>query len=156
LRRVAIYTAIFGDYDELKAPVAQDIDCDFFCFTDQVKPRKLHPWRTISVRRMASLSPRMQAKWFKVANHHVFPSGRLKMGFAVRAGHLLGGSRYEATIWVDGSLRIKGPMMAREIAGLVTDGSMAVFKHPDRDCLYEEVAASLPIKSITISRCVSS
>jgi hypothetical protein len=99
LRRVAIYTAIFGDYDELKAPVAQDIDCDFFCFTDQVKPRKLHPWRTISVRRMASLSPRMQAKWFKVANHHVFPSGRLKMGFAVRAGHLLGGSRYEATIW---------------------------------------------------------
>ena len=36
--------------------------------------------------------------------------------------------------------------MAREIAGLVSDGAMAVFRHPDRDCIYEEVAASLPIK----------
>jgi 3-mercaptopyruvate sulfurtransferase SseA len=32
--RIAIYTAIFGDYDELKEPRTQDIECEFICFSD--------------------------------------------------------------------------------------------------------------------------
>lgn len=144
--KVAIYTAIFGDYDHLNAPARQDIDCDFICFSDRRMPRTLNGWRTVYVPTDAQLHSRMQAKRFKLLNHAIFPKGRLAWSYASWAERMLGRSRYDATIWVDGSLQIKGATFARDVATLATGGATAVFKHPDRDCLYDEVTASAPLK----------
>jgi hypothetical protein len=59
--RVAIYTAIFGDYDELKEFPVQDIDCDLICFSDGPQPRRHGAWRVARVPKDPTLHPRMQA-----------------------------------------------------------------------------------------------
>jgi hypothetical protein len=142
VKKIAIYTAIFGGYDELKPPVPQDVDCEFLCFSDAALPKTVGAWQTIRVNRDQAIHPRMRAKWFKLMPHEVFPGGRLGWKFSLCAGRIFDRPQYGATIWCDGSLRIKGPTLARDIAELVKDGSIAVFKHPDRDCIFEEVGAS--------------
>jgi hypothetical protein len=141
MKKIAIYTAIFGDFDELKPPAPQDVECDFFCFTDAPLPKAVGAWRTIQVRRDPAVHPRMQSKWFKTMSHEVFPRGRLGWRWAW-AGRIYKRPRYDATIWCDGSMQIKGATMARDISGLLHDHSFAMFKHPDRDCIFEEAAAS--------------
>ena len=139
--RVAIYTAIFGGYDLLKNPVEQDIDCDFFCFSDRFIVHATS-WNVVVRPKPALGHPRMQAKWFKLMNHRVFPGGRLAWRYGRK---LFDRTRYDATIWVDASLEIKGATFAREIATLAR-GGLAVFAHPDRDCIYEEADVSIRMK----------
>ena len=59
--RSVIYTAIFGNYDELKQPAVQDADCDFICFTDQRLPARVGAWNVVHVKTRAGMHPRMQA-----------------------------------------------------------------------------------------------
>ncbi|MGO9604032.1 MAG: glycosyltransferase domain-containing protein [Candidatus Binataceae bacterium] len=39
-------------------------------------------WRVIYVRHDPKLHPRMQAKWFKLLSHRIFPRGRLAWRYA--------------------------------------------------------------------------
>jgi hypothetical protein len=75
--RVAIYTAVFGDYDELKEVPTQDVECDLICFTDRPKARRGNSWRVTPVARKRELHPRMQAKYYKIMSQEIFPGGRL-------------------------------------------------------------------------------
>jgi hypothetical protein len=136
---IAIYTAVYGGYDVLKDPVQQDVDCDFLCFTDRPIETATR-WRVV-VRPVPALHhPRMQAKWFKLMNHKIFPNGRLGLRYGRR---LQERRRYDATIWVDASLSIRGGAFAREVSCLTRDGAVAVYAHPDRDCIYDETDVSL-------------
>jgi O-antigen biosynthesis protein len=144
--KIAIYTAIIGNYDELKEPTPQDVECDFLCFSDSMLPKRYNGWQIIHVQRDESMHPRMQAKYFKLMNHRIFPGGRLSWKFALQSWKLLQRKRYEVTIWCDGSLQIKSESFARDVANTFQDSSVAVFVHPDRDCIFDEVQASIPMK----------
>lgn len=144
-RRIAIYTAIFGGYDDLKAPVEQDVDCDFFCFSDTKFASHVGSWRPIWVPTDPDLHPRLQAKRFRIMSHEVFPRGKLALKYAAKTGLLFGFKQYDATIWCDGNFKIKSATFARAVSELVTEKEIAVFVHPDRNCIYEEAAASLPM-----------
>ena len=139
--RIAIYTAIFGHYDDLKEPAAQEIDCDFFCFTD-APPLHDTAWRIVRVRPDPRLHPRMQAKRYKVMSHEVFPGGRLAFRYDPFAPLRFSRRRYDATIWVDASLSVFSARFARDIANCIAKTSWAMFAHPDRDCIFEEAVAS--------------
>jgi hypothetical protein len=139
--RVVIYTAIFGDYDELKEPPAQDIDCDFFCFTDAPRPHCVSKWRIIRVARHHRLHPRIQAKRYKLLSHRVFPGGRLALRYDP-SGLFFSRPRYDATIWVDASLSLRSARFAREVRECLAKTSWAMFSHPDRDCIFDEAMAS--------------
>src|SRR5262249_3180997 len=139
--RLAVYTAIFRDYDDLKEPAAQDIGCDFLCFTDA--PRVYESaWRTVSVKLDASLHPRMQAKRYKLLSHEVFPGGRLAFRYAPLAALSFSRPRYDATIWVDASLSIRSSAFARDSFQSIAKPSWARFTDPDRACIFEEAIAS--------------
>jgi O-antigen biosynthesis protein len=144
--RSVIYTAIFNNYDELKQPAVQDSDCDFICFTDQPMPARVGAWNVVHVNTRAGMHPRMQAKRFKLLSHKVFPYGLLAFRHRLWCGALSLRNRYACSIWVDGSLKIKGESFSRDMAAAAADPGWAIFRHMERDCIFEEAAVSATIK----------
>jgi hypothetical protein len=133
--RICIYTAIFGNYDDLKQPAKQSVPCDFLCFTDANLPRRVGAWRIIRTGVHAELSPRLRSKYIKVLSHEVFPGGRLSWRFNPLGWR----PHYDVIIWVDGCLKIKSPDFAGEFSKHIGSQGWSMFIHPDRDCIYEEM-----------------
>jgi len=110
-----VYTAIYGDYDKLKQPRAQDVPCDFICFTDnETLLGRAGLWRIIVAPRPEP-HPRMQAKYYKIMSHLVFPGGQLAPCYDWPGERV----NYDDVIWVDGSIDIRSPRFVREISAYV-------------------------------------
>jgi hypothetical protein len=119
--RPAVYTAIYGSFDQLLEPVEQDIDVDWYCFTDD--PRLTSStWQTM-LQPARFDSPRLSAKWPKLLPHEALPDRR-------------------TTIWVDANLQIDSPSFVREALGY-SGSDIGVFRHPMRYCIYHEAYACL-------------
>jgi hypothetical protein len=69
-------------------------------------------------------TPRMASKRYKMLPHVYLPE-------------------YEQTIWVDTTVRIISPTFVEEALACIEFTGMALWKHPDRDCLYQEAAVSI-------------
>ena len=63
------------------------------------------------------LHPRMKAKYFKCNSHK---------------------RDCDVSIWIDGSAVIRTPEFERWCLEQLGDGDIALIKHPDRDCIYDE------------------
>ena len=61
--------------------------------------------------------PRMKAKYFK-CNSHILDC--------------------DVSIWIDGNATIKTPDFEKRCLEQLGDGDIALIKHPDRDCIYDE------------------
>jgi O-antigen biosynthesis protein len=135
-----VYTAISGDYDSLKQPAAQNADCEFVCFTDSDWPARIGAWRVQRFAPDPALHPRMRAKRPKILSHEYFPGGRWRpASFWSRA------RSYDLSIWVDGSIEIGSSRFVGDMRALLGAGDWAMFRHPDRDCIYEEAELSLTL-----------
>ncbi len=66
--------------------------------------------------------PRMQAKYFKCMPHEVLDC--------------------DISIWIDGSGQILGADFAERCVEYLGDADIMAFKHPERDCIYEEAKLS--------------
>lgn len=113
--KTIIYSAIYGDYDE---PKKQPLGIKPILFTDSIESedyevRKVH---------RAEEHPRMQAKYFKCMPHQVLDC--------------------DISIWIDGSATIKTPYFKEWCLEKLGDNDIALFKHPDRDCIYDEANVS--------------
>jgi len=134
-KRVAVYTTIFNDYSCLYPVPKQSVDADYYCITDEKAieygtafgtPENGEPWRILSVSYPnANLHPRMRAKFFKI-----FP------------GELAQLSNYDTVIYIDGSIQITSPDFVRFMIDSLKDGEMALYAHPQRDCIYDEAEHS--------------
>jgi O-antigen biosynthesis protein len=144
--RTVIYTAIFGNYDELSEPVAQDVECDFVCFTDRRLPPRVGAWNIVPVKARVATHPRMQAKRFKLLSHKVFREGRLALAYRWQRGLWSLRHRYASSIWVDGNIAIKGQSFAKDVLDAASDAGWAMFRHPDRDCIFDEAFVSAKMK----------
>lgn len=145
--RSVVYTAIFGNHDQLNQPAVQDADCDFICFTDQRLPTRVGAWNVVHVKARAGMHPRMQAKRFKLLSHEVFHGGRLALRYRLRHSAWSMRYRYTGSIWVDGSLAIKSNSFARDLlATAAAEADWAMFRHPDRDCIFAEAAVSATLE----------
>lgn len=121
---IAVYTTIFGNYDTLKPVPKQNITATFYCITDN--PKLSAPgWKIILVNYpRKDLHPRLRAKYFKMFPYEV-PELNKK----------------QITIYVDGSIQITSEKFVQYcVQNLASD--MVLFKHPNRDCIYEELKAS--------------
>jgi hypothetical protein len=114
---VHIYTANFGGYDRIRSQVEQDIDVSWSCFTD-LAVEAPHPWRTEVVEPRYT-HPNLAAKWWKTHPPDA-----------------------DFAIWIDANMRVTSSSFAREAIASVRDG-LAIWKHPRRDCIYDEAEASL-------------
>lgn len=108
-----VYTSIFGNYDRLNDPIVYSSDIDYICFTDNEKiDSNIWDIRASSKYRDNNRS----SKRFKLGPH-VFLKD------------------YEYSLWIDGSMTLK---VVPDIEGMLDGKTIALKKHPMRDCIYAE------------------
>lgn len=119
--KVAIYTSIFGDYDNLIEDQLQLDGVDYICFTDaDIKSRT---WRIEKSLPIYNDSNR-NAKKYKVLPHRYLKD-------------------YDYSIWIDGNIKVVG-----DVRDLIDSSLHKVFDHNQtildaRNCLYKEADAIL-------------
>jgi GT2 family glycosyltransferase len=115
---IVVYTAITGGYDTLREqrPSARN-SVKFIAFTDE--PHESKTWEVREAHKEFS-DPNRNAKIHKVLPHLYFPD-------------------HAYSLWIDGSVGIQFPFGVDRLAEVyLADHDMAIFKHPDRNCLYQE------------------
>lgn len=114
--RLVVYTALFGDYDDLIDPPERFESCDFVCFTDQ-RHLKSDTWE-IRLVEDCDLPSAMMNRRYKILPHLYFPE-------------------YEQSLYVDTNITIlKNP---KELSDkYLSRFDFVVPKHFARDCVYDE------------------
>ncbi len=115
-QKIAVFTAIAGEYDLLVEPAKGSAGADFFVFTDDVNGRS-SVWRQEPFEYVSG-DPTRTARFVKTHPHLYFRD-------------------YDWAIWLDGNLILNCD--PREL--LPTDdisASVFTWKHPLRNCVYEE------------------
>lgn len=127
--KIAVYTCITGNYDELKEIDKKllEKDIDYYCFTNN-KEIVSNTWKVVYI------------EDFNLTNHML--NRKLKM-----LGHELINEDYDILVWLDGSIKIKEKIskFLKEQCHL-DKYSFCAFKHPDRNCIYDEANACVRLK----------
>lgn len=115
MERKVVYTALFGDYEDLKEPTVITPGWEYICYTDQ--PLKSDVWE---IRYCECIGdPQRGARKLKIT------------GF----------SEFDKSFWVDASFIIDTNL--DEWWGKYYKGGITAPKHPLRDCVYEEILACI-------------
>ncbi len=114
--KLVVYTAIFGDYDDLIDPKEKFDGCDFICFTDQTTI-KSDIWDVIFVKECDFL-PNMMNRKYKILPHLFL-------------------SNYDQSLYVDANIIfLKNPLdLINQYLG---NYDFILPKHFSRNCLYDE------------------
>ena len=124
--RTAIISAIYGASDEIKKPFDQsDIDCEYLLITDDA----------------ALSSGVVDAKGWQI----IYEPSKLLPVRAAKIPKLFPWRYTDAptSIWVDGSIEVRSPNFAKNL--LEVANPLAMYAHPDRDCLFDEANLTLHI-----------
>lgn len=134
MNKVVVYTAIMGKFDNLKDPLVITPNVDYICFTDNPKV-KSKTWKVILLDKLDN--SRLHARKLKILGHELL-------------------NDYEYSIWVDGNILITNNLTELIEQYFYKEGiEIATFKHPIRNCIYEEAiecAVNHADNSISISR----
>lgn len=120
---IACYTAIMGGYDDLK-PHPEIPGVDWIAFSDTIES---HPAWDVRHDGPSGEHPRDAAKEYKLFPDLFLPE-------------------YEHTIWIDGSHEITNPRFVEWALGSIGESDIALYRHPWRDCIYDEAKASLELQ----------
>jgi hypothetical protein len=119
--KIIVFSAIFGDYDDIKEPLYEHRGVDFILFTDNLKIKSKR-WQIIVINRQdINGDPQRAARFIKVNPHIFLPE------------------THDISVWVDGNYRI----IARNITEIIKGYSqydLITYKHPKRGGLYEEIS----------------
>lgn len=109
-------------YDSVKAPRTFDPRIDYWCFTD--RPEDVHgPWRPLSAD-VIGLNAKDSNRFVKMHPHRMPQI-----------------ADYDVTVYVDGSIEIVGDLMPLLDSCAARPETVQMFRHPFRDCLYDEALA---------------
>lgn len=106
--KIAVITAIFGDMDTPKPFCEQSVPCDRIVITEENSPVPL-----------PNLPPRLQAKYFKLQPHRVWPE-------------------YDVFVWIDGNIEVKHA----DFVKIMTENlnGIRIQRHHERQTIGEEIA----------------
>jgi GT2 family glycosyltransferase len=119
-RRIVLYTAIFGEYDNLLLQERIDPDVDYVCFTD--RPRNDYGVWQMRAAPYYHPDPTRIARWVKTHPHDLFP------------GH-------DVAIWLDANIILKGDIHRYIELVASKDADLGLIAHPHRACFYDEAEA---------------
>lgn len=114
-----IYTAMSAGYDDLRAPAVVDPDIDYIAYTDGSPHEVPAPWQARSLQRKGR-NPRVSSRWYKILPHR----------------HL---GEYRLSLWIDANCELLGSF-SRLFDELAGSAPLAVRRHPERRCSYDEAA----------------
>ncbi len=121
--RVAVYMAMFGNYDEIREPLIQPDNVDYFLISD-APPAEGSRWTWLSpdslVPEAYRRDPALANRWCKMHPHRIFPDYRL-------------------SVYLDSNFWIVSDLTAL-VSGMGAF-PLAMFLHKNRDCVYEEIRA---------------
>jgi hypothetical protein len=115
LRR-AVYTVLVGGYDALLPPVQIEPGLDYIAFVD-ARQGLPEPWQSKPLG-SSQRNPRMTTRWHKLHPHRLLPA-------------------YDQSLYVDANILIKD-RIAPVFDQALREAPLALFRHPVRDCVYEE------------------
>lgn len=121
-KRIAVYTAIFGDKDDFRPLPAGD-DYDLWLFTDAALS---HPDYSVVRSPRQHVDPTRDARQHKIMAHEVLAA-------------------YESSLWLDANIAFEGVDPAGLLEGYLEDVDLALHGHPERDCIYEEARVCIDI-----------
>ncbi|WP_414471776.1 glycosyltransferase domain-containing protein [Microvirga sp. M2] len=119
-RKIVLYTAIFGEYDNLLLPERIDPDIDYVCFTD--RPRNTYGVWQMRAAPYQHADPTRVARYVKLHPHELFP-------------------HHEVAVWLDANIILKGDLHNYVEMIRVTGGDLGLVAHPHRPCFYDEAEA---------------
>lgn len=131
---IAIYTAVFGEYDELKEPPEEIKGCDFYCFTDN-KNIVSQKWKIIHTESEFEDKTR-DARRIKCLSHKFLPN-------------------YKYTLWTDANVIFKEHNIKGLFDKFLRNHDIAIHLHQDRDCVYDEMVACVERKIDHLSKIVN-
>ncbi len=121
--RVAVYTAIYGKYDPLRAhPDVRGVD--FHCFTDDPTLQSRKDW--IVHVAPSDLPPRLAGKRPKVLGPMEAPL-----------------DAYDVTLWVDANCEFTSSRFVDEAMTDLGPDGFALYKNPDLDCIYAQAISCM-------------
>lgn len=112
-----IYTAIFGNYDDLKDPGIVSDGWKYICYTDQ--PFTSSVWEVVHTPVPAGIDPQRYARWFKIM-HWI---------------------DWEYSMWVDAAFHINVDL--NDWWARTFELPFSCAKHPLRTCVYREIASCI-------------
>lgn len=126
--KLVIYTALFGNYDNLFEPKKAYANCDFICFTDQ-ENLKSNIWDFVIVGSTID-SPSMENRKYKLNPHKYL-------------------SNYKSSLYIDANIIIKKNPYDL-VKSYLEKSNFLMPKHPLRNCIYEEakICAALNLAPI--------
>lgn len=127
--KIAIYTSIFGGYDDLIDDQYQMDGVDYICFTD--RGLESENWKVIKSTPIYN-DPNRNAKKYKILPHRYLKD-------------------YDYSIWIDGNIKV-----ISDIRALCNCDSYKVYDHMQvfdkRNCIYDEAQAILNFGKINSER----
>ena len=121
--KLVVYTALFGNYDNLLDPPEKYEGCDFICFTDQ-KNLKSSTWEIRKIDE-CDLPPNMMNRKYKILPHLFL-------------------SEYDSSVYVDTNITIKSDI-TKLAQGYLKNSDFLVTKHVLRDCVYQEARVNVAL-----------
>ncbi|MBB3018724.1 GT2 family glycosyltransferase [Microvirga lupini] len=124
-RKIVLYTAIFGEYDNLLLPDLIDPEVDYVCFTD--RPRNDYGiWQMRSVPYYHP-DPTRIARWVKTHPHELFQD-------------------HEVAVWLDANIILKGDIHRYIQMVEQQEANLGLISHPHRSCFYDEAEACMRLR----------
>lgn len=117
---IAVYTAVYGNYDKIKEPLYKSANIHYYVLTDQAISDK-SVWKKIEYKseKIDELSGKDKSRYFKMCPDILFPE-------------------YEYSLYLDGNVQIKEDIF--DIITYMKENHyfLAMNEHSIRDCIYDE------------------
>lgn len=123
-KKVAVYTAVTGNYDELILPTVIEPDFDYICYTDNPE-LKSNFWQ-IRMMEDLDLDEIRKARHYKILPHKYLAD-------------------YDYTIWIDSNFDVIGDIK-HYINKYNKHGKLLAIQHEERNCIYDEAEACKRLK----------
>ena len=127
--KIAIYTCIIGDYDNIQVPLTKFSNVDYYLFTDNVDKFRKYSKNFI----------------IKEIDNEILKLGKIIANRYIKLhpSEVLGD--YDFYIYVDGNVRIISDIR-RFITKINDKTGIAMHLHRERNCIYDEVKACILLK----------
>lgn len=119
-KRFVIYTAIVGNYDEIKQPRVVDERFDYILFSNCLADNRIGVWKICPIPYVNPVQTKV-ARWVKT-----HPEELLR--------------EYDVSLWIDSNILITEQFVYNRVIQLYNDGILvSTMKHFQRNCAYEEM-----------------
>ena len=121
-----IYSAVVGNYDDIKQPLAVDARFDYILFSNDIKEPNIGVWQVRPIPYTNPDNTRI-CRYVKTHPEEFVPE-------------------YKASVWMDSNIRIAKSTVYDHIIELYEQGTLvASMQHPDRNCIYDEMVMVVAI-----------